>query len=100
MVRLWEDEKPFPTRAQVADHVGVRVPTVDLVLRRARQGELQIVYEGAGTPLRGRRWIMPSEGIRAIGRAPESTAAAFHRAPYRRRRVVDSEGEHTEFVAS
>ena len=100
MVRLWEDEKPFPTRSAVADHVGVSVPTVDLVLRRARQGELKIVYEGAGTPLRGKRWIVPSETIRAIGRAPEATTAAFGKAPYRRRRVVDSGDGHTESVAS
>ena len=85
MVRLWEDEKPFPTRALVADHVGVSVPTVDLVLRRARQGELKIVYEGAGTPLRGKRWIVPSETIRAIGRASTATTGALGRAPYRRR---------------
>jgi hypothetical protein len=100
MVRLWEDEKPFPTRSAVADHVGVSVPTVDLVLRRQREGMLKIVYEAAGAPLRGRRWIIPSETIMAIGRAPESTTAAFRRAPYKRRAMVHSGGEHTESVAS
>jgi hypothetical protein len=90
MVRLWEDEIPFPTRAQVADHVGVSVPTVDLVLARHRDGLLKIVYEGAGAPLRGRRWIVPCETIMAIGRAPTPTTAAFERAPYRRRGSTDS----------
>lgn len=85
IVRLWEDERPFPTRAQVADHLGVSVPTVDLVLARHRRGELKIVYEGAGTPLRGRRWVVPSETIMAIGRASTATTEAFNRAPYRRR---------------
>jgi hypothetical protein len=85
MVRLWEEQLPFPTRARAAEHVGVSVPTVDLVLARHRTGELKIVYEAAGAPLRGRRWVVPSEAIRAIGRAPQGTYGAFAPAPYRRR---------------
>jgi len=100
MVRLWEDKREFPTRKAVADHVGVSVPTVDLVLQRHRTGELQIVYEGAGAPLRGRRWVVPSDELRAIGRASIGPAATFHesRAPYRRR-GVHSEDEHAAQLA-
>lgn len=98
MVRLWEEHREFPTRQAVARHVGVSVPTVDLVLRRHRRGELEIVYEGAGAPLRGKRWIVPSEEIRAIGRALDAATDDFKPAPYRRRRVVHSGSEHAEFV--
>jgi hypothetical protein len=83
MVRLWEDRHPFPTRAEVAAHAQVSVPTVDLVLRRHKTGEIVIVYEGGVPTVRGRRWVVPSEEIRAVGRS--SPARNPSRAPYKRR---------------
>ena len=90
MVRLWEDRREFPTRQQVADHLGVSVPTVDLVLRRHRTGEIAVVYENGPPVVRGRRWVVPSEAVRAIGRSSGSTLPAFKQAPYRRREAATS----------
>jgi len=75
MVRLWADRRPFPTRQAVADHLGVSVPTVDLVLRRHKNGDLLIVYEGGAPVLRGKRWVVPSDEIVAVAGKPEPVAA-------------------------
>ena len=83
MVRLWEERRPFPTRAEVALHAQVSVPTVDLVLRRHRTGEIMIVYDGGVPTVRGRRWVVPSDEIRAVGRTGRLQNAA--RATYKRR---------------
>lgn len=91
MVRLWEGNQSFPTRARAAAHLGVSVPTVDLVLQRHRTGDLKIVYEGAVMGGRGRRWVVPSEEIRAIGRARDNTVDTFRSAPYRRRSAQQME---------
>ena len=84
IVRLWEDRREFPTRRQVADHVGVSVPTVDLVLRRHRTGEVMVVYEAAAPVLRGRRWVVPDKEIRRIGKSSGGELSVT-KAPYRRR---------------
>jgi len=86
MVRLWEERQPFPTRSAVADHVGVSVPTVDLVLRRQRTGDLMIVYEGGAPQVRGKRWIVPNDEIRAVGRTDHLVVPQYVRAPYKRKR--------------
>jgi hypothetical protein len=85
MVGLWEAKRPFPTRAEVAMHAQVSVPTVDLVLRRHKTGDLEIVYEGGTPTVRGRRWIVPSDEIRSVGKS--SPARTSSRAPYKRRGV-------------
>ena len=89
MVRLWEENREFPTRAQVAEHVGVSVPTVDLVLKRYRTGEIVIAYEGSVARVRGKRWVVPCEAIMAIGRSRDAAAIDFKPAPYRRRVTSD-----------
>jgi hypothetical protein len=76
MVELWAARQPFPTRQQAARHLGVSVPTVDLVLRRHRTGVISIVYDGAPV-VRGRRWIVPSpEVIQAANRSLPGRRAA------------------------
>lgn len=85
IIRLWQDKTPFPTRQEVADHLGVSVPTVDLVLARRNAGDLQIVYEGAVMAGRGKRWVVPSDTLMAIGRSRHGIVDTFRPAPYRRR---------------
>jgi len=86
MVRLWEERQPFPTRSAVADHVGVSVPTVDLVLRRQRTSDLMVVWEGGVPQVRGKRWIVPNDEIRAVGRTDHLVVPQYVRAPYKRKR--------------
>lgn len=76
MVELWASCTPFPTRPEVARSVGVSVPTVDLVLRRHRHGDLMIVYDGGIPVVRSKRWVVPSSEI---------ISAALTSGPARRR---------------
>lgn len=63
MVELWEHRTPFPTREKAARRAGVSIPTVDLVLKRHRHGDLMIVYDGGIPVVRSKRWVVPSSEI-------------------------------------
>lgn len=99
MVELWANKQPFPTRAQAARHLGVSVPTVDLVLRRHRTGVISIVYDGGIPQVRGRRWIVPSPEVIEAVSLPSRPGQAGNAALVRPLRLPSAHritGQHRE----
>jgi hypothetical protein len=94
--KLFEKSLPFPTRDQVAKHLGVSVPTVDVVLsQRQASGDIKIVRQLVNGNVQQRpstitlRLVILSEEITTLVKDAENRSRrARTRPPQSKRRAA------------
>lgn len=78
LVKLYRDHNPVPTRAAIATHLDIAVPTVDIVIsNRIATGHLRLVTETARGHVKQRltvvqhKFLIPSAELQAVVEAGE-----------------------------